>query len=58
MLGELVNTFCGGSSEALLCHLIAKERLSAEELLDLQRTAQEQPPKLEESSDTPRRTKR
>ena len=27
MLGELVNTFCGGSSEALLCHLLAKEKL-------------------------------
>jgi BlaI family transcriptional regulator, penicillinase repressor len=58
MLGELVNTFCGGSSEALLCHLIAKERLSAEELLDLQRASQEQSPKLIESSDTPRRNKR
>ena len=34
MLGELVNTFCGGSSEALLCHLMAKEQLSAEELLE------------------------
>ena len=43
MLGELVNTFCGGSSEALLCHLLAKEKLSPEELLELQRMAQEQP---------------
>ena len=58
MLGELVNTFSGGSSEALLCHLLAKEQLSTDELLELQRMAQEQSPKLEESSDTPRRTKR
>ena len=43
MLGELVNTFCGGSSEALLCHLLAKEKLSPEELLELQRMAQQQP---------------
>ncbi len=41
MLGELVNTFCGGSSEALLCHLLAKEKLSPEELLNLQRLAQD-----------------
>ena len=41
MLGDLVDTFCGGSSEALLCHLLAKEKLSPEELLELQRVAQE-----------------
>jgi BlaI family transcriptional regulator, penicillinase repressor len=58
MLGELVNTFCGGSSEALLCHLLAKEKLSQEELLNLQRMAQEEPPTLEQPSDFPRRTKR
>jgi len=43
MLGDLVDTFCDGSSEALLCHLLAKERLSPEELLELQRMAQQQP---------------
>jgi BlaI family transcriptional regulator, penicillinase repressor len=53
MLGDLVNTFCDGSIEALLCHLLAKEKLSQEELLELQRMAQEQPA----PSDTPRRTK-
>ena len=37
MLGELVNTFCNGSTEALLCRLLAKEDLSQEELLELQR---------------------
>jgi BlaI family transcriptional regulator, penicillinase repressor len=58
MLGELVNTFCGGSSEALLCHLLAKEQLSTDELLELQRMAQEQSPKVELSSESPRRTKR
>jgi BlaI family penicillinase repressor len=53
MLNELVATFCGGSRETLLCHLLSKEKLSPEELLDLQRTAQERP----ESSTSPRRTR-
>lgn len=43
MLNDLVNTFCDGSVEALLCHLLAKEKLTPEELLELQRIAQEQP---------------
>jgi predicted transcriptional regulator len=58
MLGELVNTFCGGSSEALLCHLLAKEKLSSEELLKLQRMVQEQNTEVDEPSDSTRRTKR
>jgi BlaI family transcriptional regulator, penicillinase repressor len=41
MLGDLVDTFCNGSVEALLCRLLAKEKLSPDELLDLQRMAQE-----------------
>jgi BlaI family transcriptional regulator, penicillinase repressor len=41
-LHDLVNTFCGGSTGALLCHLLAKEKLSPDELMDLQRMAQEQ----------------
>jgi predicted transcriptional regulator len=49
MLGDLVDIFCDGSTEALLCHLLAKESLSQEELLDLQRMAREQPA----SSDVP-----
>ena len=52
MLRDLLETFCGGSSEALLCHLLAKEKLSPEELLELNRLAREEPP-----PDTPRRTK-
>jgi predicted transcriptional regulator len=51
MLGDLVNTFCEGSTEALLCHLLAAEKLSREELLELQRMAQEHPA----SPDLPRR---
>ena len=43
MLGELVNTFCDGSNEALLCHLLAKEKLSPEELLELQCMARQSP---------------
>ncbi len=42
MLGELVDVFCGGSSETLLCHLLAKEKLSEEELIELQRVAQKE----------------
>lgn len=42
LLGELVNTFCNGSVEALLCHLIAKEKLSEKELLELQQLAKNQ----------------
>jgi BlaI family transcriptional regulator, penicillinase repressor len=42
MLRELVNTFCGGSMESLLCQLLAKEKLSPDELLELQRMAKEQ----------------
>jgi BlaI family transcriptional regulator, penicillinase repressor len=53
MLGDLVDTFCGGSTEALLCHLLAKEKLSPQELLQLQRMAQEQPA----SGPSTRRTK-
>lgn len=48
MLRDLVDTFCGGSSEALLCHLLAKEKLTPEELLQLQREAQ-QPPESPET---------
>ena len=39
MLGELLDIFCQGSSEALLCHLLAREKLSPDELIELQRTA-------------------
>ncbi len=53
MLGNLINTFCGGSSEALLCELLAREDLSPEELLDLQRTAQERPGSSDSSSREP-----
>ena len=53
MLVDLVDTFCNGSTEALLCRLLAKEKLSPEELLELQRVAQEQPA----PPDSPRRTR-
>ena len=55
MLGDLVDTFFGGSSEALLCHLLAKEKLSAEELLELQRIAQQ--PASQKITPSPRRPK-
>jgi BlaI family transcriptional regulator, penicillinase repressor len=58
MLSDLVNTFCNGSVEALLCHLLAKEKLSPEELLQLQRMAEEPPARQQSPSDPPRRTER
>jgi BlaI family transcriptional regulator, penicillinase repressor len=58
MLGELVNTFCGGASETLLCHLLAKEKISPEELIELQRMAQVQSETPQKSSDLPRRNKK
>ena len=53
MLRDLVNTFCDGSIEALLCHLLAADKLSPQELLELQRMAREQ----SAPSASPRRTK-
>ena len=49
---RLVNTFCDGSMEALLCQLLAKEKFSPEELLNLQRIAQRE----STVTDPPRRT--
>ena len=39
LLGDLVNTFCGGSTEALRCHLIETEKISEKELLALRHAA-------------------
>ena len=52
MLGDLVDLFCDGSSEALLCHLLAKEKLSPEELLELQRFAQHGSPSKPSNKET------
>ena len=41
MLNELAHVFFSGSTEALLCHLLASQKLSREELLELQRIAGE-----------------
>ena len=46
-LAELVDTYCGGSVQALVMNIIEAERLSAVELLELKRLAdagQEPPP--------------
>lgn len=40
MLRDLVDTFCNGSTQALLCNLIEFEKLSEEELLELKRLAE------------------
>lgn len=42
MLNEMVNTFFSGSREALLCRLIKSENLTAEELIELKRMADDQ----------------
>ena len=41
MLRELVDTFCSGSTEALLLNLIKSEELSEDDLLELKRLADE-----------------
>jgi predicted transcriptional regulator len=45
MLRDLIDTFCGGSSEALMCHLVASEKLSDDDLRELLREAQSQSPR-------------
>src|SRR3954463_6333981 len=42
MLGELIDTYCGGSVSALVMNLIKSERLSEAELLELKRMADEE----------------
>jgi BlaI family transcriptional regulator, penicillinase repressor len=52
MLGELVDSFCGGSVQNLVMNLIMSERLSEEELLALKRLAEgddREPPKRNRS---------
>ena len=41
MLGELVDSFCGGSIQALVMNIIKAEQLSEEELLEIKRLADE-----------------
>jgi BlaI family penicillinase repressor len=45
MLGELVESYCGGSIQALVMNIIKSERLSEEDLLELKRLADEGNPK-------------
>jgi BlaI family transcriptional regulator, penicillinase repressor len=40
MLGELVDTYCGGSVQNLVMNIIKSERLSEDELLALKRLAE------------------
>ena len=52
MLGELVESYCGGSIQALVMNIIKSERLSEEELLALKRLAEgddREPPKRKRS---------
>jgi predicted transcriptional regulator len=41
-LRQLVDAYCGGSTEALLLSLIRAEKLTAQELLELQRLAEQE----------------
>ena len=45
MLGELVDSYCGGSIEALVMNIIKLERLSKDELLKLKQLADDGDPK-------------
>ncbi len=42
MLGELVETYCGGSVSALVMNLIKSEKLSEADLIELKRLADEE----------------
>ena len=44
MLGELVDTYCGGSVQNLVMNIIKSEKLSEEELLELKRLAERDEP--------------
>ncbi len=44
MLGELVDTYCGGSVRDLVMNLIKSEKLSEQELLELKRLAEGKEP--------------
>jgi BlaI family transcriptional regulator, penicillinase repressor len=56
MLGDLVETFCAGSVENLVMALVRKEKLSAEDLIELKRLADDsgKAPSLPLPHDTPR----
>jgi BlaI family transcriptional regulator, penicillinase repressor len=49
LLGELVDSYCGGSIRSLVMNIIKSERLSKEELIELKRLADsgEEPPRSE-----------
>jgi predicted transcriptional regulator len=47
MYRDMLNIFCGGSDEALICHILKTEDLSKEELCELKRLAEE---KLDEEN--------
>ena len=49
-LRDLTRAYCGGSVDALLCHLIRSQKLSAEDLIELKR--------LSEGDDPPANQKR
>ena len=39
-LRDLTRAYCGGSVDALLCHLIRSQKLSAEDLIELKRLSE------------------
>lgn len=41
MLRNLTRAYCGGSTDALLCHLIRTQKLSTEDLIELKKLAEE-----------------
>ena len=42
MLGKLIETYCGGSTEVFVCRLIRREKFTEEQLLKLKRLAQDE----------------
>ena len=52
-LRELIDNYCGGSVQSLLLNLIQTEKLSAAELLEIERLAKGESPALPKSKRSP-----
>jgi BlaI family transcriptional regulator, penicillinase repressor len=55
MLRDLTRICCDGSVEALLCQLIRSEKLSEEDLLELKRISQGNPPAVDPTQEEKKR---
>jgi BlaI family transcriptional regulator, penicillinase repressor len=58
MLGELVESYCGGSNQALVMNIIKSERLSEEDLIELKRLADLSNPKSSSDKNNRKRSRK